>query len=50
MGNFWKNYIAQAYSFGWMSIEQMRTFVKTDLNPFGYITAEEFKGITGEEF
>ena len=40
---FWK----MAWEYGWADIDTMRMAVKTDLNPFGEITKEEFKEITG---
>lgn len=39
-----------AYSRKWVTIEQLRLVVKTKTNPFGEITPEEFKTITGVEF
>lgn len=43
---FWK----MAWEYGWADIDTMRMAVKTELNPFGEISKEEFKKITGEEF
>lgn len=39
-----------AYKYKWVTIEQLRLVVKTDSNPFGEITPDEFKKITGEDF
>lgn len=39
-----------AYNSKWVTIDQLRVAVKTDSNPFGAITPEEFLAITGQEF
>ncbi|MGG3012311.1 XkdX family protein [Brevibacillus parabrevis] len=39
-----------AYKYKWVTIDQLRLAVKTDTNPFGEITPEEFKQITGQDF
>lgn len=39
-----------AYTRKWVSIDQLRQAVKTDSNPYGQITPEQFQTITGEEF
>lgn len=39
-----------AYKQKWVTIDQLRLAVKTPSNPFGEITPEEFKQITGEDF
>lgn len=44
--SFWK----MAYDFGWVTKEELRSAVKTAENPFGHITKEEYKEITGEDF
>lgn len=44
--DFWKN----AYNWGWADAVLLRLVVKTESNPFGEITPEEFFEITGEEF
>ncbi|XOQ49640.1 MAG: XkdX family protein [Eubacteriales bacterium] len=46
MKEFW----ALAYNRKCVTIETLRIVVKTDENPYGYITPEEFKEITGEDF
>lgn len=43
---FWK----LAYNQKWVTAEQLRLAVKTDANPYGEITPEEYKGITGVDF
>ena len=43
---FWK----MAWEYKWADIDTMRMAVKTESNPFGEISKEEFKEITGEEF
>ncbi len=43
---FWSN----AYQWGWADAALLRLVVKTKSNPFGEITPEEFKTITGEDF
>ncbi|MDX8367797.1 XkdX family protein [Cytobacillus sp. IB215665] len=43
---FWK----LAYSLKWVSIDKLRLVVKTDANPHGEITEDEFKQITNEDF
>ena len=44
--DFWK----MAYDYGWIDISLLRQAVITDTNPFGDITKEQFKEITGQEF
>ncbi len=44
--NFWVN----AYKWGWADKELLKLVVKTEANPFGEITAEEYFDITGEEY
>lgn len=39
-----------AWEYKWVTLEQLRTVVKTEINKFGEITPEEFKSITGQEF
>lgn len=39
-----------AYNLKWVTKDQLRLAVKTEKNPFGEITPEEFKIITGEDF
>ncbi|GED35079.1 XkdX family protein [Brevibacillus centrosporus] len=39
-----------AYKSKWVTIDQLRLAVKTESNPFGDITPEEFEQITGQEF
>lgn len=39
-----------AYKYKWVTIDQLRLAVKTDTNPYGEITPEEFKQITGQDF
>lgn len=43
---FWK----LAYKQKWVTIDQLRLAVLTEANPYGEITPEEFKTITGKEF
>lgn len=43
---FWK----LAYNNHWVTLEQLRQAVKTESNPYGNITADEFEAITGEPF
>lgn len=43
---FWK----MAYNQKWVSAEQLRLAVKTDVNPFGEISPEEYKEITKQDF
>ena len=44
--NFWQI----AFMFKWVTAEQLRIAVKTELNPFGEISKEQYKEITGQEF
>ena len=44
--DFWK----MAYDNNWIDIDLLRQAVITDTNPFGDITKEEFKEITGQDF
>lgn len=39
-----------AYSRKWVSIDQLRLAVKTASNPYGQITTEQYKEITGEDY
>jgi hypothetical protein len=39
-----------AYTRKWVTIDQLRIAVKTDNNPYGQITPEQFQQITGEAF
>jgi len=39
-----------AYNRKWVTIDQLRQAVKTDANPYGQITPEEFKTITSVDF
>lgn len=39
-----------AYTQKWVTAEQLRLAVKTETNPYGDITPEEFKIITGQDF
>jgi hypothetical protein len=43
---FWK----LAYNMKWVSAEQLRLVVKTESNPFGEITPEQYKEITEVNF
>lgn len=44
--DFWK----MAYDNQWVGIDMLRQAVITETNPFGDITKEQFKEITGQEF
>lgn len=44
--SFWR----LAYKMNWINAEKLRMVVKTEENPFGEITPEEYKEITGQEF
>lgn len=39
-----------AYKSKWVTLEQLRIAVKSDSNPFGEITPDDFSTITGETF
>ncbi|MEK5069832.1 XkdX family protein [Sporosarcina sp. FSL K6-1508] len=43
---FWEN----AFLWGWADVALLRMVVKTEQMPFGEITKEDFKRITGEDF
>lgn len=43
---FWK----MAYDNKWVTKEELKYVVKTSENPFGEITKEEYKEITGVEY
>lgn len=43
---FWK----LAYERNWVDATTLKKAVKTDKNPYGEITPEEYKDITGIEF
>lgn len=44
--NFWTN----AFLWEWCDVSLLKKVVKTDKNPFGEITKEEFKSITGKAY
>ncbi|MFB5761096.1 XkdX family protein [Paenibacillus medicaginis] len=44
--SFWQ----KAFKYGWIDAESLKGAVKTETNPFGEITPEEYKDITGVEF
>lgn len=44
--SFWK----LAYDMNWVTAEQLKGAVITETNPFGEITPEEYKIITGIDF
>jgi len=39
-----------AYKYKWVTIDQLRLAVRTESSPYGEITPEEFKQITGQDF
>lgn len=39
-----------AWEYKWCTIEQLKIMVKTERSPFGDITKEEYKTITGQEY
>lgn len=39
-----------AFMYKWVTADQLRLAVKTETNPFGEITKEQYKEITGQEF
>lgn len=43
---FWK----MAFTLKWVDTDKLRLAVKTQTNPFGEITPEEFRQITGQVF
>lgn len=43
---FWKI----AFMCKWVTSEQLRIAVKTEANPFGEITPEQYKEITNQDF
>lgn len=43
---FWK----MAWKYKWVTLEEMKMITITDENPWGRITQEEFKEITGQEY
>lgn len=43
---FWK----LAFSCKWVTVDQLRLAVKTESNPYGEITADEFTAISGDVF
>lgn len=43
---FWK----LAFNMGWVDAEKLRIAVRTESNPFGEITPEEYEEITGIPF
>ncbi|WP_083329004.1 XkdX family protein [Peptoniphilus raoultii] len=44
--DFWK----MAYDLSWIDIDVLRQAVITETNPFGDISKEQFKEITGKDF
>lgn len=43
---FWE----MAYKFGWIGKEVLRQAVITESNPYGEVSKEEYKKITGEKY
>lgn len=43
---FWK----MAYEQGWIEVEMLRQAVITESNPYGDITKEQYREITGADF
>lgn len=43
---FWQ----MAYNRKWVTTAQLRLAVKTESNPYGQITADDYKTITGEDY
>ena len=39
-----------AFMFKWVTAEQLKIAVKTEANPFGEITPEQYKAITKKDF
>ena len=39
-----------AFMYKWVTAEQLRIAVKTEANPFGEITPEQYKEITKQDF
>jgi hypothetical protein len=39
-----------AYKYKWVTFDTLRLVVRTESNPYGEITPEEFKQITGKDF
>ena len=44
--DFWE----MAYKLKWVTAEELRQAVITEKNPYGEITPEEYKEITGQDF
>lgn len=44
--DFWK----MAYDMGAIDVDMLKQAVKTDSNPYGEITTDEFKTICGQDF
>ncbi|MDP4095481.1 XkdX family protein [Paenibacillus sp. P96] len=43
---FWQ----MAFVWGWVDADSLKGAVKTDVNPYGEITPDEYKTITGVDF
>jgi len=39
-----------AFMYRWVTADQLKLAVKTETNPFGEISKEQYKEITGQEF
>ena len=39
-----------AFMYKWVTADQLKLAVKTETNPFGEISKEQYKEITGQEF
>ena len=39
-----------AYNMKWVNADQLRLVVKTQTNPFGEVTPEEYKQIASQDF
>ncbi|WP_049825172.1 XkdX family protein [Paenibacillus sp. 1-18] len=44
------NFRSLAFKLNWVTVEKLKGAVKTEDNPFGEISPEEYKEITGVDF
>lgn len=44
------DFLKLAWEYQWITLEELKTLVITKATPWGDITPEEFKLITGQEF
>lgn len=44
------DFLKLAWEYEWITLDELKTLVITKATPWGQITPDEFKGITGQDF